>query len=289
MELSVVIVSYNVRDFLKQSLLSVIKASEQIDCEIFVVDNNSQDGSVDMVRKEYPEVRLIINNFNPGFSAANNQAINQAKGKYLLLLNPDTLVEEEAFSKSIDFMDRHADAGALGVRMVDGEGKFLPESKRAIPTLKSAFFKIFGFSRLFPRSSIFNQYYLSHINSFETSRSEVISGAFMFIRREALNKTGLLDEEYFMYGEDIDLSYRLLQAGYKNYYFPEVRIVHFKGKSTCRDNYTDIHHFYRAMIIFIRKRNAENFNPLYSLAIPAIYFRQGIALIRRYFRILIRI
>jgi len=286
MELSVIIVSFNVRYFLKQCLLSVKKASESIDCEIFVIDNNSADDSCNMVAQEFPEIFLIKNNFNSGFSAANNQAIKLAKGRYILLLNPDTIIEDDTLIKCINFMNSHPDAGAMGVRMINGEGRFLPESKRALPTPQIAFFKTFGFSFLFPESRFFNRYYLSYIDSTETSIAEVISGAFMFIRSEAINKTGLLDEDFFMYGEDIDFSYRLLQAGYNNYYFPEAHIIHFKGKSTDRDSYTDILHFYKAMRIYVRKRSEEGkFNSWHFIIIPAIYFRQGLALLKRFSRI----
>jgi O-antigen biosynthesis protein len=287
MELSVIIVSFNVKDFLRQCLYSVRKASGNIDCELFVVDNNSADSSCAMVRNEFPEVNLIVNKVNSGFSAANNQAIIQSKGRFVLLLNPDTLVAEDTFSRCINFMNSHSDAGALGVRMINNDGRFLPESKRALPTPKTAFFKSFGFYYLFPESRFFNGYYLSEIDSFETSQAEIISGAFMFIRREALNKTGLLDEDYFMYGEDIDLSYRLLRSGYNNYYFPETQIIHFKGKSTNRNNITDILLFYKAMRIYIKKRSEEGiFKSILFLIIPAIYFREGLALLNRFFRII---
>jgi GT2 family glycosyltransferase len=287
MELSVIIVSFNVRYFLKQCLLSVKKASENIDCEIFVVDNNSTDDSCFMIEHEFQEVILIKNNFNSGFSAANNQAIKQAKGRFILLLNPDTLIEDDTFIKCINFMNLHPGAGALGVKMIDDEGRFLPESKRALPTLKTAFFKSFGFSFLFPESRIFNKYYLPGIDSFETATAEIISGAFMFMPRSVLFENGLLDEDYFMYGEDIDLSYRLLQAGYKNYYFPEIEIVHFKGKSTPRYNFSDILLFYKAMRIYITKRCEEgNLKYWKSIIIPATYIREGLAIINRLFKII---
>ena len=253
MELSVIIVSYNVRGISETMSAFCKKASENIDCEIFVVDNNSIDGSCEMVTDEFPEVKLISNKVNAGFSAANNQAIKRQRADLFCFLNPDTIVENDTFSKCIDFMNNHPDAGALGVRMINGEGRFLPESKRALPTPKVAFFKISGFSFFFPGSPLFNRYYLSHLDSFETSVTEVISGAFMFIQKEALDTAGLLDEDFFMYGEDIDLSYRILRAGYNNYYFPETQIVHFKGKSTSRDNFTDVSHFYKAMRIYVQK------------------------------------
>jgi GT2 family glycosyltransferase len=287
MELSVIIVSFNVSELLKNCLLSVQRASENIDCEIFVVDNNSTDDSCDMVESEFPEIILIKNKINSGFSVANNQAIKLSKGRFILLLNPDTLIEHDTFVKCITFINGHPDAGAMGVRMVSGDGRFLPESKRAFPTPLTAFYKSFGLSFLFPESRLFNRYYLSHIDQFETSLTEVIAGAFMLIRSEALGMAGLLDEDFFMYGEDIDLSYRLLQTGYKNYYFPETQIIHFKGSSTNRESFTDILHFYKAMRIYVSKRSGDEkpkFGHLFMIA--AIYFREGLAVINRSVKII---
>jgi GT2 family glycosyltransferase len=289
MELSVIIVSFNVKDYLHQCLQSVEIAIRKIDGEIFVVDNNSPDGSVEMIKSEFPRIRLIINRFNAGFAAANNQAIRQSEGRFVLLLNPDTVVGPDTFSNCIDFMKKKSDAGAIGIRMVNGEGRFLPESKRALPTPVTAFFKSFGFSFMFPNSPVINRYYMPQNGTFETSFTEVISGAFMFMRREALNKAGLLDEDFFMYGEDIDLSYRLLQTGYRNYYLPEVSIIHYKGRSTPVNSFRDIIHFYSAMRIYIRKRAAEKRKGSFLyLLIPAVYFRQGLALANRFFRLTFR-
>lgn len=232
MKLSIVVVNYNVKYFLEQCLHSVFKASEQLETEVFVVDNRSVDGSVQMVREKFPQVKLIENQQNVGFSKANNQAIRQAKGEYILLLNPDTVVEDDTFEKITAFMDAHPDAGGLGVKMVDGKGKFLPESKRGLPTPAVAFYKIFGLAALFPRSKTFGQYHLTYLSNDEVHSVDVLSGAFMLLRRTALDKVGLLDESYFMYGEDIDLSYRLTQGGFCNYYFPHTRIIHYKGEST---------------------------------------------------------
>lgn len=289
MELSVIIVSFNVKDYLRQCLQSVEIAIRKIDGDIFVVDNNSSDGSVEMIKSEFPRVKLIANGFNAGFAAANNQAIRLSEGRFVLLLNPDTVVETDTFSKCIDFMKKKSDAGAIGIRMVNGEGRFLPESKRALPTPVTAFFKSFGFSFLFPNSQFFNRYYMPQIDTLETAYTEVISGAYMFIRREAMNKAGLLDEDFFMYGEDIDLSYRLMQTGYRNYYLPEICIIHYKGRSTPVDSYGDIFHFYCAMRIYIRKRSAEKRKGSFLfLMIPAIYFRQGLALANRFLRLAFR-
>jgi GT2 family glycosyltransferase len=253
MDLSVIIVSYNVRAFLEQSLLSVRKASRGISAEVIVTDNNSSDGSCEMVEKNFPDVRLIRNTVNVGYAAANNQAIREASGRYILLLNPDTIVGEDTFSKCLSFMDNNPDAGALGVMMVDGRGRYLPESKRALPSPGAAFFKMTGFHHIFPRSGIFNRYYHGDLDKTKISRIEVIAGAFMFLRKEAVIKTGLLDEEFFMYGEDIDYSLRLIKAGYKNYYYPETRIVHFKGCSTRQKKLRAVIWFYKAMAVYVRK------------------------------------
>jgi GT2 family glycosyltransferase len=285
MELSVIIVNYNVRHFLEQCLTSVRKAAEHYSCEIFVVDNNSADGSCSMVSIQFPEVRLIRNLNNVGFSAACNQAIRLSKGNYILLLNPDTVVEEDTFSRCLKFMKEHTDAGALGVKMINGNGKLLPESKRSLPTPATAFFKMAGLAWLFPKSRLFNRYYLGHLDSSEITEAEVISGAFMFISKEALEKTGLLDETFFMYGEDIDLSYRLIKSGYKNYYFPDVKIIHYKGESTRKSEINNIVCFYRAMLIFIKKHfGKEDHMPFLFLIRFAVYFWGFIALIKSFLR-----
>jgi GT2 family glycosyltransferase len=274
MKLSVVIVNYNVKYFLEQALGSVHKACRNIEAEVFVVDNNSVDDSVQMVKSRFPDVKLIENKNNPGFSVANNQAIRLAKGEYILLLNPDTVVEEDTFEKCIGFMDSHPEAGGLGVKMIDGSGNFLPESKRGFPSPKVAFFKTFGLSRLFPKSRLFNHYHLGYLDKDETHEVEVLAGAFMLLRRSVLDKTGLLDEAFFMYGEDIDLSYRIIQAGYKNYYFADTTIIHYKGESTKKGSLNYVRTFYNAMIIFARKHFKGEKAWLFILMLQvAIYFR----------------
>ena len=282
MQLSVIIVNYNVEFFLEQCLNSVYAALKHVEGEVFVVDNNSIDGSLDMVRSKFPQTTLIANKENAGFSKANNQALKIAKGKYHLLLNPDTIVEEDTFKKVVEFMDAHPEAGGLGVKMIDGKGNFLPESKRGLPTPKDAFYKIFGLSRLFPKSKKFGRYHLSFLDLNQTHEIEILSGAFMLMRKEALDKVGLLDEDFFMYGEDIDLSYRLVLGGYKNYYYPETRIIHYKGESTKKSSVNYVFVFYNAMIIFAKKhfsaKNARSYSFLINLA---IYFRAGIAVTSR--------
>lgn len=283
MELTVIIVNYNVKFFLEQCLHSVKNASEKNNVEVIVVDNNSADGSGSMVRGKFPQVLLIENKNNLGFSSANNQALRIAKGKYCLLLNPDTIVEENTFIKCINFMDEHPEAGALGVKMIDGKGNFLPESKRALPTPSVAFYKVFGFSRLFPKSKIFGRYHLGFLDNNSTHEVDILCGAFMFIRKKALDETGLLDENFFMYGEDIDISYRIIKEGYKNYYFPETTIIHYKGESTKKGSMNYVIVFYKAMIIFAKKHFTKKNATLLSILINlAIYFRAALSIIKRF-------
>ena len=285
MKLSIIIVNYNVRHFLDQCLTSVRRAITDIDAEIWVVDNNSVDGSVKMLREKFPEVTLIANKDNVGFSKANNQAILKSSGEYVLLLNPDTIVEDDTFSKIITFMDKHPDAGGLGVKMIDGKGNFLPESKRGLPTPDVAFYKIFGLSKLFPHSKTFGKYHLGYLDKDKIHEVEILSGAFMFMRRSTLDETGLLDEAFFMYGEDIDLSYRIIKAGYKNYYFPETRIIHYKGESTKKSSVNYVFVFYNAMAIFARKHFSQKNARLFSLLIKmAIWLRASLAILGRIFK-----
>jgi len=285
LDLSVIIVNYNVKYFLEQCLHSVHRAMEGISGEVIVVDNNSVDGSVGEIRTKFPWVKLIANKENVGFSRANNQAIRAAGGKYILLLNPDTVVVEDTFRKCMGFMEEHPDAGALGVKMIDGKGHFLPESKRALPTPMVSFYKMFGLSALFPRSRRFAKYHLGYLDENKVHQVEVLAGAFMFIRRETLDKTGLLDETFFMYGEDIDLSYRIIRAGYRNYYFPDTTIIHYKGESTKKGSLNYVRLFYQAMIIFAGKhftsRKARTFSAMINLA---IYFRAGLSVGRRFIK-----
>jgi O-antigen biosynthesis protein len=273
--LSVIIVNYNVPYFLEQALLSVKKAAQNIDTEIIVIDNASKDKSVDFIRQKFPEITLIANQENLGFSKANNQGISIAEGKYVLLLNPDTVVQEDTFTKCISFMEKHPDSGALGVKMIDGKGNFLPESKRALPTPKVSFFKAFGLSALFPKSKLFGQYHLGYLSENENHQVDILSGAFMFIKKEVLDKTGGFDETFFMYGEDIDLSYRILKAGYKNYYLAETSIIHYKGESTKKGSLNYVKVFYEAMLIFAKKHFSKKQASIFTAAIYLAIFIKG--------------
>lgn len=290
MKLSVIIINYNVKFFLEQCLLSIQKSIGQLkilhpdyDVEIFVVDNNSVDDSVEMIRKKFPGIILIENKENKGFAAANNQAIILSHGEFILMINPDTVVEEYTLQKTLEFMDINSDAGALGVKMIDGKGNFLPESKRSLPTPSIAFFKIFGFSRLFPRSKIFGRYHLGYLDNNQVHEVEVLAGAFMMVRKSVLDITGTFDEAFFMYGEDIDLSYRIRSAGYKNYYFPETQIIHYKGESTRKSSVNYVFVFYRAMAIFARKHFSRKNASIFAFFINlAIYIRAFGAIIHRF-------
>lgn len=283
MKLSVIIVNYNVKHFLEQCLLSVFKATQHVSAEVFVVDNNSVDGSCEMVSEKFPQAILIENKANTGFAKANNQAMRIATGEYILLLNPDTLVEEDTFSKCVDFMDAHTDAGGLGVYMIDGKGNFLPESKRGLPSPAVAFYKIFGLSALFPKSKTFGRYHLGFLDKNQTHKVDVLSGAFMLMRKITLDKVGLLDEAFFMYGEDIDLSYRITQGGYCNYYFPDTKIIHYKGESTKKSSVNYVVVFYKAMVIFAKKHYSNQNASLFSLLINvAVYLRAAVAILMRF-------
>ena len=279
MRLSVIIVSYNVYPFLDNCLRSVREALKKIDGEVIVVDNASVDRTVELVRQHFPDVHVISNTVNTGFATANNQGIAASKGDFILLLNPDTVVSEDTFTTCLDFMDRHADAGAIGVKMLDGSGRFLPESKRGLPTLLSSFMKMSGLYRLFPHSSKWNNYYQGHIGENEIAKIDVLCGAFMFIRKKTLMESGQLDEAFFMYGEDIDLSYRITKVGYAIYYVPTTSIIHYKGESTRKSSLNYILTFYEAMLIFTEKH--PEFSGQKILIKIAIYFHGLLQLIRQ--------
>ena len=267
-KLSIVIVNYNVRNYLEQCLQSVQKALEGIEGEVWVVDNNSSDDSVEVLRRDYPWVRLVANTENMGFARANNLAIRQSQSEYVLLLNPDTVVEEPTLRGVLQFMDAHPEAGGAGVMMHNADGTLAPESRRGLPTPWVAALKMFGFTK---------RYYMSYLPWDQPGRIDVISGAFCMLRRKAIDQVGLLDEDFFMYGEDIDLSYRLLKGGWQNWYLP-FSIIHFKGKSTQKTDYRYVHIFYQAMLIFFRK-HYSHLSFIYAIPVKvAIYFRAFIAL-----------
>ena len=252
MKLSVVIVNYNVSHYLLQCVDSLSHALRGTDSELIVVDNHSRDNSVTLLREYHPEVRIVENLHNLGFAKANNIAIRQSRGEYVLLLNPDTRVSESVVKGVISFLDSHPEAGSAGVRMLNADGTVAPESRRGVPTPMTAFYKLSGLCGMFPNSRRFGRYYLGHLPWDSPQQIEVVSGAFCMLRTSVLKKVGLLDEDYFMYGEDIDLSYRILKSGATNWYVPET-ILHYKGESTHKSSFRYVHVFYQAMHIFFRK------------------------------------
>jgi len=281
--LSVIIVNYNVAYFLEQCLNAVYQSKGVDSMEVIVVDNRSSDNSISMLKAKFPQVILIANELNVGFSKANNQGIAISRGEYIVLLNPDTVVEERTFEHTVNAFQEDNTIGGLGVHMVDGKGKFLPESKRGLPTPKVAFYKVFGLAALFPRSKRFGKYHLTFLDKDENHFVDVLSGAYMGLRKSILKKIGLLDETFFMYGEDIDLSYRILQAGYKNYYLASTKIIHYKGESTKKSSVNYVFVFYRAMIIFARKHFSQNHAFFFTALIyTGIFVRAGAALLRRF-------
>ena len=273
MKLSIVIVNYNVRYFLEQCLLSVEKALYGVSGEVFVVDNHSTDDSMPYLKGKFPWVRYIENDENIGFSRANNQALREARGEYVLLLNPDTFIGERTLRECIDFMDKNPQAGMCGVGMLRIDGSFGPESRRGVPTPFVAFCKMSGLGSLFPKSRLFGRYYMQYLNKLSINPIEIVSGAFMFIRKSALDKVGLLDEAFFMYGEDIDLSYRVLKAGYQNYYIP-TQILHYKGESTQKDSLKYVNAFHKAMVIFFKKHFTQ-YSGIYSAFITLTIVMKG--------------
>ena len=285
MKLSVIIVSYNVEGFLSQCLTSVERAIKQVgenEVEVFVVDNDSVDATCEIVKTKFPWANLIENKENTGFSVANNQAIKISKGEYVLLLNPDTVVSENTFKACVEYSDAHPKLGGLGVPMYDGSGKYLPESKRGIPTPLASLCRISGLYRLAPKSQKLNSYYAGHIDKDSTAEIEILSGAFMWMRAEALKEVGVLDEAFFMYGEDIDLSWRIVKGGWENHYFSQTQIIHYKGESTKKGSLNYVTVFYKAMLIFAAKHFEGGQAWIYNMLIRlAIYARATLSIIRR--------
>ncbi|MDZ7413372.1 MAG: glycosyltransferase [candidate division KSB1 bacterium] len=281
-ELAIIIVSYNVRDFLQQALTSIRKATAGIDAEVWVVDNASTDGTAAMVRRSFPEVKLIANERNVGFAAANNQVLRQCRAKVVCLLNPDTVVQEDTFRTLLDFLRAHPEAGMVGCKILNPDGSLQHACRRSIPTPWVAFTKLVGLSRLFPRSRLFGRYNLTYLDPDQTHEVEAISGSFMMARCEAVEQVGLLDERFFLYGEDLDWCLRFKKRGWKIYYVPQTKIVHFKGESSRRSGFDNLRLFYQAMHLFVRKHFAQrSFSLLRWVLVVAIWLRAALSLLHR--------
>ncbi|MBD0295985.1 MAG: glycosyltransferase [Flavisolibacter sp.] len=285
MTLSIIIVNYNVKYFLEQCLYSVQKAIAGLAAEVIVVDNHSTDGSLHYLKPKFPFICFMQNESNIGFARACNKGLHIAKGEYILFLNPDTLIAEDTLQRCLRFFQQHTEAGAVGVRMVDGGGNFLKESKRAFPAPLTSLFKLLGLARAFPRSRTFSRYHLGHLEATQNHEVDVLAGAFMMIRRDVLDKTGSFDELFFMYGEDVDLSYRIQKAGYKNYYLAETEIIHFKGESTKRGSLNYVRLFYSAMSLFVKKHYGGSKVTFFTAAIQAaIWMRAFIAALAKFIK-----
>ncbi len=258
---------------------------EGLEGEVIVVDNDSKDHSLEYLQPKFPTVRFIANKENLGFAKACNQGMKLTTGQKVLFLNPDTILPEDCLKKCLAFMDAHPDSGALGIKMLDGSGRFLPESKRSFPSPWTSLFKLFGLSRLFPKSRIFSRYHLGHLDKNSNNKVDVLAGAFMLVKKEALEKTGGFDERFFMYGEDVDLSYRIQQAGFFNYYFADSKILHFKGESTRKGSLNYVRMFYKAMSVFVQKHYGGSRAGLFNFFIHfAIWFRAALSAVGSFIR-----
>jgi GT2 family glycosyltransferase len=280
--LSIVIVNYNVKEFLTQCLESIYRSKTEYTFEVIVVDNASADSGESRILKAFPEVRWIANTENIGFGRANNQGFEAAKGTYTLILNPDTVVQEDTLEVCIDYLMSHPEVGGLGIKGIDGTGQFLPESKRGLPTPMTALWKITGLSRIFTKSSFFARYHMGHLDPDGNHKVDILVGCFMMVPTALLREVGGFDPRYFMYGEDIDLSYELLKTGHENHYISDSQIIHYKGESTKRGSLNYVKMFYQAMIIFARKQFSGSSALAYTLLIyVGIYLRAGLALLAR--------
>jgi O-antigen biosynthesis protein len=288
MKLSVIIVNYNVKYFIELCLHSVHRATAGFAAEVIVVDNNSTDDSCAMIREKFPDVILIENKDNKGFSKANNQAVAIAKGEYILFLNPDTVMPEDFFQKTITYMDTHPEAGSLGPRLIDGKGKFAPDGKKSFPTLSVALFKTTGINKVFSKSPYINKYYAVHIGERQTAPVEVLSGCCMLVRHKVIDEIGgAFDEDYFMYCEDLDLSYRIQKAGYHNMYYPEATLIHYKGESTRKATLSYVRTFNDALITFVKKYYTKKQAGFFILFINiGIFFRGVLGALKRGLKIL---
>ena len=271
MQLSVIILNYNVRFFLEQCVASVQEALTNIDSEIIVVDNNSSDDSCEMIKMRFPNVNLIVNNSNLGFPKGNNIGVAAANGDYICILNPDTVVAADTFEKILAFAEKQKNLGIVGCKLIDGSGNFLPESKRGIPTPFVALTKIFGLYKLFPNWRLFNRYYAQHLSENETGKVAILVGAFMIMKRDLYNEIGGFDENCFMYSDDIDLSYMALKSGKLNYYFHETSVIHYKGESTVKDGLY-MKRFREAMKFFYNKHYKKAVEFVFFIEIGALFF-----------------
>jgi GT2 family glycosyltransferase len=285
MDISIIIVNYNTKELLKQTIESVIATTKDIEYEIIVVDNASKDGSIEMVKEKFPSLRLIQNQYNLGFSKANNIGIKEAIGRYVLLLNSDTVVIEDCLRECIKYLDKNNEIGALGCRVELKNGELDRACKRGFPTPEASLYYLLKLDKLFKYSRKFGQYNLTYLPDDEINDVDCLVGAFMMVRKEVIHKIGLLDEEFFMYGEDIDWCYRIKEAGWKNVYFPVVKIIHYKRASSSKRRFMTIYQFHRAMYLFYKKHYYNKYNFLVRwMVYSGIAVRLGITIMINLFK-----
>jgi GT2 family glycosyltransferase len=281
--IAIVIISFNVEKLLKECIESLYRETKDAPFEIWVIDNHSRDDSVRMLKEHFPNVHLIENDDNVGFTRANNQAIRQCRSDYVLLLNPDTLIQDGAIDRMVHFMDEHPEVGVSGCRVLNEDGSLQLACRRSVPSPSVAFFRLTGLSRLFPRSQRMARYNLTYLDPMQTHEVDAVSGAFLLIRRRVIDQIGLLDEDFWIYGEDIDWCIRAKKAGWKVMYYPEAHILHYKGVGCSTNNRKTSYEFYRAMYLFHRKHFAKDCSPVVNGLIYAGIFAKA-ALSSRWFR-----
>lgn len=282
MDVSIIIVNYNTCELTLQCIRSVFRSRTQFHYEIILIDNASIDGTIAAVKAKFPSVYCIENKENVGFSKANNQGIRLAKGRYILLLNSDTVIQEDTLETMVKFMDEHPEVGASGCKVVLPDGSLDKACRRGFPTPSASFYYFSGLAKLFPHSARFNQYHLGHLDEDDEYPVDCLVGAFMMVRRETIEQVGLLDEDFFMYGEDIDWCYRIKEAGWINYYYPKTKIIHYKGASSNKKSYKIIYEFHRAMYLFHRKHYSRKYSVFTNFVVYlGIAVKLLISLIRR--------
>ncbi|MDD5363167.1 MAG: glycosyltransferase [Ignavibacteria bacterium] len=287
-DVSIIIVNYNVKDLVDNCIASIYKSNNtNLNLEIFFVDNNSVDGSSEHISNLYPEVKIIQNKKNAGFSKANNVALRQAAGKYILILNPDTVLEESTFDKLIKFVESEENTGAVTSKLILGSGKLDVACRRSFPSVSVALPRILGLSKMFPKSKVFSKYNLTYLDENETAEVDAVCGAFMFIPKKVLDETGYFDEDYFMYGEDLDLCYRIKEKGYKIFYYPAVTTIHLKGESTKKTKFTYVNNFYGAMRIFVRKNYRNSSGLLLFFLQLGIIYRSSLSYLKRSVKVIL--
>ena len=286
-DLSIIIVNYNVKDLLENCVNSIFSSVKNLQFEIIIVDNNSYDGSVAHLKKKFSDnscIKIIENKINLGFGKANNIGAREAKGKYLLILNPDTVLQEDTIEKTLDFYKLNPGMGALSCKLIMPNGKLDMACRRSFPTPSVAIYRMLGLSKIFPNNGIFGKYNLTYLDENQTYEVDSICGAFMLMRKDIFDQVKGFDEDYFMYGEDLDICFRIKQAGYKIYYYSGTSVIHFKGESTRKSSISYVNNFYGAMGIFVRKNLKKKFTLMNFIIRLTIFYSASISYFLRFLK-----